>query len=249
MSGRAAHELARALSRGPGNLDDGWIDLTEVVDGELLDGVMHIMAICLGDFKPFETRMRSSSMTRPKVEQRVEVRQWLPSILAAPTTNGWGEVFRSWTLRWPCEVRHRHLVRVRERLRRAWRAKPSRKAGMASLPGTTSQSTAATCGIRGSCSEALPLQRSASRLARWSSRWRGGGRGRSPASRSPSTTCQTGGSCCPLAWAGRGTAVMRVSARTIRHERCARRSSTSASKSWICAGPDRRSASRASTTG
>jgi len=72
---------------------DGRIDLVEVVDGELLEGVMHITGELPGDFKPFETRMRIEFYDEADGRTRLEVRQWLPEHLASPTTNGWAEAF------------------------------------------------------------------------------------------------------------------------------------------------------------
>lgn len=71
----------------------GRVDLTEAVDGELLDGVMRITGNLPGGFEPFETRMRLDFFDEPDGRTRVEVRQWLPEHLAAPTENGWGEAF------------------------------------------------------------------------------------------------------------------------------------------------------------
>jgi uncharacterized protein YndB with AHSA1/START domain len=71
----------------------GRIDLTDVVDGEVLDGVMRITGQLPRDYKPFETRMRVEFYDEPGGRTRLEVRQWLPEGYAAPTENGWGEAF------------------------------------------------------------------------------------------------------------------------------------------------------------
>jgi uncharacterized protein YndB with AHSA1/START domain len=71
----------------------GRVDLTEVVDGELLDGVMRISGHLPNDYAPFETRMRVEFYDEPDERTRLEVRQWLPDGYAAPTENGWGEAF------------------------------------------------------------------------------------------------------------------------------------------------------------
>ncbi len=73
----------------------GRIDLTEVVDGELLDGVMHIAGELLAatGFRPFDTRMRIEFYDEPDGRTRLEVSQWLDEHLVAPTDNGWGEAF------------------------------------------------------------------------------------------------------------------------------------------------------------
>jgi uncharacterized protein YndB with AHSA1/START domain len=71
----------------------GSIELTEVVDGELLDGTMHIGGQLIGDFEPFETRMRLEFYDEPDGRTRLEVRQWLAEDLVSPTENGWAEAF------------------------------------------------------------------------------------------------------------------------------------------------------------
>ena len=69
----------------------GRIDLTDVVDGELLDGVMHITGHLPGGFEPFETRMRVEFYDEPDERTRLEIRQWLPEQLVSPSENGWLE--------------------------------------------------------------------------------------------------------------------------------------------------------------
>lgn len=71
----------------------GSVDLTDVVDGELLDGLMRITGELPGGFEPFETRMRLEFFDEPHGRTRLEVRQWLPEHLASPSGNGWGEAF------------------------------------------------------------------------------------------------------------------------------------------------------------
>ena len=63
------------------------VDLTDVADGELLEGVMHVTGQLQEGIEPFETRIRSSSTTRsmdatrdPPVAPRtpdVPQRRWL----------------------------------------------------------------------------------------------------------------------------------------------------------------------------
>jgi len=77
----------------PDTWTKGRVDLTEVVDGELLDGVMQITGHLPHGFKPFETRMRLEFHDETDGRTRLEVSQWLPNHLVAPTTNGWGEAF------------------------------------------------------------------------------------------------------------------------------------------------------------
>lgn len=75
----------------PGAWTHGRIDLTEVVDGELIDGVMRIEGELPGGFQPFETRMRVEFYDEPDGGTRLEISQWLPEGYAAPSENGWGE--------------------------------------------------------------------------------------------------------------------------------------------------------------
>ncbi|HEY5489369.1 MAG TPA: SRPBCC domain-containing protein [Candidatus Limnocylindrales bacterium] len=75
----------------PGTWTKGRIDLTDVVDGELLDGVMRITGHLPGGFKPFETRMRVEFHDEADGRTRLEIRQWLAEQLVSPSVNGWGE--------------------------------------------------------------------------------------------------------------------------------------------------------------
>jgi uncharacterized protein YndB with AHSA1/START domain len=69
------------------------LDLEEVVDGELLDGTMHVTGQLPGDFEPFETRVRIEFHGEADGRTRLEVRQWLPEHLVSPSEQGWGEAF------------------------------------------------------------------------------------------------------------------------------------------------------------
>lgn len=71
----------------------GRIDLTDVIDGELLDGVLSVKGKLPSGYEPFETRMRIEFYDEPDGRTRLEVRQWLPELYVAPTVNGWGEAF------------------------------------------------------------------------------------------------------------------------------------------------------------
>jgi uncharacterized protein YndB with AHSA1/START domain len=71
----------------------GRVDLTDVVEGSLLDGVMRITGQLLRGYEPFETRMRVEFYDEPDERTRLEISQWLPEGYAAPTENGWGEAF------------------------------------------------------------------------------------------------------------------------------------------------------------
>jgi uncharacterized protein YndB with AHSA1/START domain len=75
----------------PGIWTRGRLDLTDVVDGELLDGVMRITGQLPGNFEPFETRMRVEFHDEADGRTRLEISQWLPEHLVSPSENGWGE--------------------------------------------------------------------------------------------------------------------------------------------------------------
>jgi uncharacterized protein YndB with AHSA1/START domain len=75
----------------PGIRVHGRLDLTDVVDGELLDGVMHVTGQLPGGFEPFETRMRVEFHDEADGRTRLEIRQWLPEHLASPSEQGWLE--------------------------------------------------------------------------------------------------------------------------------------------------------------
>ena len=75
----------------PGIWTRGRIDLTEVVDGELLDGVMRITGELPGGFEPFETRMRVEFHDEADGRTRLEISQWLPESYVSPSEGGWGE--------------------------------------------------------------------------------------------------------------------------------------------------------------
>jgi uncharacterized protein YndB with AHSA1/START domain len=69
------------------------IDLAEVVEAELLAGVMSVGGRLPGGFEPFATRFRFEFHDEPGGRTRLEIRQWLPAGLGAPTEQGWGESF------------------------------------------------------------------------------------------------------------------------------------------------------------
>ena len=70
------------------------IDLTDVADGDLLEGVMRIAgSLCRTDSSRSRRGSASTSTMRPQGRTRLEIRQWLPGDLAAPTSQGWIEAF------------------------------------------------------------------------------------------------------------------------------------------------------------
>jgi uncharacterized protein YndB with AHSA1/START domain len=70
-----------------------YIDLTDVADGDLLEGVMHVSGRLQEGFEPFETRFRVEFHDEPGGRTRLEIRQWLPAHLAGPASQGWFEAF------------------------------------------------------------------------------------------------------------------------------------------------------------
>lgn len=71
----------------------GSLDLSDVVEGELLEGTMRIAGQLPSGYQPFETRIRIEFHDEPDGKTRLEVRQWLTEDLVSPTQNGWGEAF------------------------------------------------------------------------------------------------------------------------------------------------------------
>jgi uncharacterized protein YndB with AHSA1/START domain len=69
------------------------IDLLDVADDTVLDGVMRVGGHLPGDFEPFETRFRFEFHDEPGGRTRLEVRQWLPADVTGATEGGWGESF------------------------------------------------------------------------------------------------------------------------------------------------------------
>ena len=69
------------------------VDLTEVADGELLEGVMHVSGRLQQGIEPFETRLRVEFHDEADGRTRLEIRQWLPEHLAHPSEQGWLQAF------------------------------------------------------------------------------------------------------------------------------------------------------------
>lgn len=69
------------------------IDLTDVVDGERLEGVMHVAGQLQEGIEPFETTFRFEFHDEVDGRTRLEIRQWLPEHLAGPSEEGWREAF------------------------------------------------------------------------------------------------------------------------------------------------------------
>jgi uncharacterized protein YndB with AHSA1/START domain len=77
----------------PGTFTHGRVDLTDVVDGELLDGIMRVAGQLPGGFEPFETRMRVEFYDEADGRTRLEIRQGLPAQYVSPSAGGWAEAF------------------------------------------------------------------------------------------------------------------------------------------------------------
>jgi uncharacterized protein YndB with AHSA1/START domain len=71
----------------------GRIDLTDVVEGELIDGIMRITGQLPGGSEAFETRLRVEFYDEPDGRTRLEIRQWLPAQHVSPSEGGWAEAF------------------------------------------------------------------------------------------------------------------------------------------------------------
>ena len=69
----------------PGIWTHGSLDLSDVVEGELLEGTMRITGQLPAGYEPFETRIRIEFHDEPDGRTRLEVRQWLAEDLVSPT--------------------------------------------------------------------------------------------------------------------------------------------------------------------
>jgi hypothetical protein len=66
-------------------------DFTDVAEGQLLDGIMHVTGQLPEGIEPFETRVRIEFHDEADGRTRLEIRQWLPENMAAPSQQGWLE--------------------------------------------------------------------------------------------------------------------------------------------------------------
>ena len=69
------------------------LDLTDVADGRLLEGVLHVGGRLPDGIEPFPTRLRVEFHDEGDGRTRLEIRQWLPPHLTGPTEQGWREAF------------------------------------------------------------------------------------------------------------------------------------------------------------
>jgi uncharacterized protein YndB with AHSA1/START domain len=77
----------------PNTWTHGRYDLTDVVAGELLDGILRITGELPGGYEPFETRMRIEFYDVDGEQTRLEIRQWLREDYVSPSQEGWAEAF------------------------------------------------------------------------------------------------------------------------------------------------------------
>jgi uncharacterized protein YndB with AHSA1/START domain len=69
------------------------VELTNVVEGELLDGVMHVSGQLPEGIEPFVTRLRVEFHDDGDGRTRLEIRQWVSPHLAGPSEEGWRQAF------------------------------------------------------------------------------------------------------------------------------------------------------------
>lgn len=67
--------------------------LADVAENELIEGVMRVSGRLQEGIEPFETHLRVEFHDEPDGRTRIEIRQWLPGHLAAPSEQGWREAF------------------------------------------------------------------------------------------------------------------------------------------------------------
>jgi uncharacterized protein YndB with AHSA1/START domain len=67
------------------------VDLAEVIDGELLDGLMHVTGRLPAGVEPFATRVRVEFHDEDDGRTRLEIRQWLPRHETGHAQQGWQE--------------------------------------------------------------------------------------------------------------------------------------------------------------
>ena len=75
----------------PGVRVDTYVDLTDVTDGELIDGQMHLGGQLPEGVEPFETRLRVEFHDEADGRTRLEIRQWLPTSVTGHARLGWAE--------------------------------------------------------------------------------------------------------------------------------------------------------------
>lgn len=66
-------------------------DLTDVTDGELLEGVMHVSGRLPEGIDPFATRLRVELHDEGDAQTRLEIRHWLPPHMTGLSEQAWRE--------------------------------------------------------------------------------------------------------------------------------------------------------------
>lgn len=69
------------------------LDLAEVAENEFIEGILRVVGHLPDGIEPFETRLRIEFHDDADASTRIEIRQWLPGRLAAPSEQGWQEPF------------------------------------------------------------------------------------------------------------------------------------------------------------
>jgi uncharacterized protein YndB with AHSA1/START domain len=69
------------------------VALTDVIDGEVLDGRMHISGHLPNGIEAFETRIRVEFYDEPDGRTRLKIRQWIPEHLTGNADQGWLQAF------------------------------------------------------------------------------------------------------------------------------------------------------------
>ena len=67
------------------------VDLTDVVEGELIDGLMYVGGQLPGGIEPFQTRIRYEFSDENDGRTRLTIRQWLPPEQRGNARQGWSE--------------------------------------------------------------------------------------------------------------------------------------------------------------
>lgn len=67
------------------------VDLTDVIEGELIDGLMHVGGRLPAGIEPFRTRIRYEFSDEIDGRTRLTIRQWLPPEQRGNARRGWSE--------------------------------------------------------------------------------------------------------------------------------------------------------------
>ncbi len=67
------------------------VDLTDVIEGKLIDGLMHVGGQLPAGIEPFQTRVRYEFSDETDGRTRLTIRQWLPPEQRGNARRGWSE--------------------------------------------------------------------------------------------------------------------------------------------------------------